>query len=185
MYHSREMDERMHFSLLQEKRPRNLEELQRHNSDCQSCKAVSTLFLSRIRLETEKILRKNQVGFWRTHSSMSQILTICRIFERVLTKKSWGNIFVHGFLQFTPHTWERWNKHTLHMVSTTKSYCYNDSTMILSLDGDWCLRPCRWSFAWQYINIISFYNLSRSRTTNVRIFHGTKKSKKQTICCRN
>ena len=36
----------------------------------------------------EKILRKNQNGFWRNRSKASKVLTICRVLEGVRAKKT-------------------------------------------------------------------------------------------------
>ena len=44
-------------------------------------KIYNTLLLNRIEFEIEKILRKNQNGFRRNQSTISQILIICRILE--------------------------------------------------------------------------------------------------------
>ena len=44
-------------------------------------KVSDALLLNRIKLETEKILWKNQNGFWRYQSTTSHILTLPRVIE--------------------------------------------------------------------------------------------------------
>ena len=54
-------------------------------------KVYNALLLNHIEPEIEKILRKNQNGFRRKQSALSQILTIRRISEGVRAKKSQRN----------------------------------------------------------------------------------------------
>ena len=63
-----------------------------------SAKVYNALLLHHIKLEIEKILRKNQNNFQKNQSTTSQILIIYEIIEGVCTKKTQGSTIVHRFL---------------------------------------------------------------------------------------
>ena len=64
-----------------------------------SAKVYNPLLLNRIKPEMEKIVWKNQNGFWRKRSTTLQFLTIHQIIEGVCAKKPWGNTLIWRFLQ--------------------------------------------------------------------------------------
>ena len=53
-----------------------------------AAKIYNALLCNRIEPKIEKILKKNQNGFWRNRSTTSPILTICQILEGVRAKKN-------------------------------------------------------------------------------------------------
>ena len=59
----------------------------------------NTLQLNRIEPEIEKILKKNQNGFRKNRSTVSQILTISPILEGVCVKRLWDDTLINRFLQ--------------------------------------------------------------------------------------
>ena len=63
-----------------------------------AAKVYNSLLLHISQPKVEKILRKNQNGFWRNWSTTCQILTICLIIKREnVKKKSQSNNFVGKF----------------------------------------------------------------------------------------
>ena len=54
-------------------------------------KIYNALLCNCIEPKIDNILRKNQNGFWRNRSTISQILTICWILEGIRIKKPTGN----------------------------------------------------------------------------------------------
>ena len=56
-----------------------------------TAKIYNALLHNSIEPKIDNILRKKQNGFWRNRSMASQILTIRRILEGVLSKKPTGN----------------------------------------------------------------------------------------------
>ena len=62
-------------------------------------KIYYALVRNHIEPKIEKILRKNQNGFWRNQSTTSKILTIHQTLEGVCAKKPWGNNIILQLLQ--------------------------------------------------------------------------------------
>ena len=65
-----------------------------------AAKVYNALLLNRIRLENEKILWKNQKGFWTNRSTTSQILTIHQIIEGARAKNF---VTKQSFVDFPKH----------------------------------------------------------------------------------
>ena len=68
-------------------------------------KIYNALLRNHIEPEIEKILRKNQNGFWRNQSRTSQILTIRRILQGVRAKN------LKATRPLTPYREGRWSKY--------------------------------------------------------------------------
>ena len=64
-----------------------------------AAKIYNALLHNHIEPKIENILRKNQNGFRRNRSTMSQILTIHRILEGVCAKKPKGNHIIYRLYQ--------------------------------------------------------------------------------------
>ena len=62
-----------------------------------AAKMYNALLHNRIKPKIDNILRKNQNGSWRNRSTMSQILTICRILEGVRAKNLQATILFVAF----------------------------------------------------------------------------------------
>ena len=85
--------------------------------------AIAALVLNYIKLEIDKIFRKNQNGFRKNRPPISQILTICRIIKGVRANKLEATLLFVDFLQSTPKKLLQilWHfcKHTNSMVCVT------------------------------------------------------------------
>ena len=96
--HNREMDERIHPSLPQERWPRNYKELQRHNSAITAA-VYNALLLNRIRPKFEKILRKISQTFLKEWIYSLADSDNSSNHRRSTSKESQGNTTVRRFLQ--------------------------------------------------------------------------------------
>ena len=75
-------------------------------------KIYNDLLLNFIEPDIEKILRKNENGFWRNRSTALQILTISRILEWVRAKNlKMKHLFVDFFKAFDSIQWGKTEKH--------------------------------------------------------------------------
>ena len=73
----------------------------------------NALVLTCNRSEIKKILRRNQNGFWRNRTIISEILTICRMIERVRAKIQEATLFfVYFFKPFVFIHRGRWSKYS-------------------------------------------------------------------------
>ena len=144
--------------------------------------------------EIEKILWKNQNGFWRNQSTTSQILII---HLRSLCKKSYDNILIYWFL---PGIWlytqredganssSLWTSPKKTIAAVMMLY---KTTKVKVCSLDWRHKLlwycCRCS---GYISLIPVHNLPRLWTLNIDRFDERKwlytgKGKKQMILCTN
>ena len=159
-------------------------------------KIYITLQLNYIKLEIEKILRKNQNGFPRNWSTTLQILTICWILG-VCAKNREATLICRFLQGIWPHTLREDGANTSSLWSLQRNcHSYNDALYKheskSSLTG-WrhrLLWHCCWCSARGYISPISAHNLLKLYTLNIdrsnerKLFY-TKKGKKQMIPCTN
>ena len=77
-----------------------------------AAKICNALLRNHIEPKIEKILRKNQNGFWRNRSTTSQILIIQRILEGVHVKSLRQQYYLSTSPRpLTPYTERRWSKY--------------------------------------------------------------------------
>ena len=76
-----------------------------------AAKIYNALLCNRIEPKIEKIFRKNQNGFRRNRSTISQILTIRRIKEGVRAKNFEPTILFVDFFKAFDNTEGRWNEY--------------------------------------------------------------------------
>ena len=92
------MYEGMHPPLPKIGRPRISQELPRYNTYVHTDKIYNALHRNRIEPKIDNIHRKNQKGFRRNRSTISQILTICQILESVRLNNLQATLLFVDFL---------------------------------------------------------------------------------------
>ena len=83
--------------------------------------AIVTPLFHRIRVEIEKTIRKNLIGFWRDRSITWQIQSICLLIKGVRTKISRPHYCLTiSWRVLIPYAEKRWSKYYPHLVTLKK-----------------------------------------------------------------
>ena len=140
-----------------------------------AAKIYNTLLCNRIEPKIEKILRKNQDGFRRNRSTISQILTISRILEGVRAKNLEATISFVDFSNAFDSIYRGKMEQLLLAYSLPKEIVEaimmlykNTKVKVPTPDGD----PDFFDIVsgvlqWRHISLISVYHLPRLRANNV------------------
>ena len=123
----------------------------------------NALLLNHIQLDIEKILTKNQNGFWSDQSTTSQILTICWIikgvYEQRITRQT--PLFVDFSKAFDSIHREKMKQILFTYGLLKESYCYNDA--LPKHKSNWWRHQLLWNCCWSlwrwYISTIFVYIL--------------------------
>ena len=133
-----------------------------------AAKIYNGLLHNCIEPKIEKILRKNQNGFWRNQSTTSQILTIRRILESVRAKNLKATIsFVNVSKAFDSIHRGKMEQILLanglpkETLTAIMMQYKNTKVKVCSPNGDRLLQHCSRCAARRYISPITLYHLSR------------------------
>ena len=133
-----------------------------------AAKIYNALQRNHIEPKIEKILRKNQNGFWRNWSTTSQILTTCRILEGVCVKHLEATILFLNFSQAFDSIHRREREHILlayrlpkETVAAIMMLYKNTKVKVRKPDGDRLLRYCNRCATRRHISPIPVYYLPR------------------------
>ena len=127
-----------------------------------------------IKPKIEKILWKNQNGFWSKHSTTSSILSICRNIEGVRAKNLEATLLLVDVSKAFDSIHRGKVKQILPVCGLAKEIftaiimlLKNNKAMVHSTDRDRLLWHSHWSLARRHISAIWDYNLPWLRISNI------------------